>query len=189
MKHLGSKTIKTDRLILRKVRMSDAVKMYNNWQTDERVTKYLSWKPYPNIETSYMITQKWLNSYAEKDFYLWIIVLKDSRVPIGTISVMKGSEDWSMGVIGYCIGYDWWNKGYTTEAARAVVDFMFNFVGVDKLMAYCDKSNIASYQVMQNCGLMYEGIHYGYQLREDYQCDVLICSLLRLDYLIRKVIV
>lgn len=189
MKHLGTKTIKTERLVLRKVRFSDAEKMYINWQSDERVTKYLSWKPYPNIETSYMITNKWLESYKDKSFYLWVIVLKDSKIPIGTISAMKGSEDWNMSVIGYCIGFNWWNKGYTTEAMQAVMNYMFNRVGVNKIMAYCDKLNVASYQVMLKNGLKYDGMHYNYQLRDDYVCDAVICSVLKTDYVKDKVII
>lgn len=188
MKHLGSKILRTERLILRKVKLLDAVKMYENWQSDERVTKYLSWKPYPNVEMSYMITRKWLESYKDKSFYLWVIVLKDSKTPIGTISAMKGSDDWNMSVIGYCIGVEWWNKGYTTEAMQAVMNFMFNKVGVNKIMAYCDKLNIGSYKVMQKNGLKYEGMHYNYQLREDYKCDAVICSILKEDYLGNKVI-
>ncbi len=187
MKHIGTKKIETNRLILRKVKKSDAVKMYRNWQSDERVTRYLSWKPYPNVETSYMITHKWLESYKDKSFYLWVMVLKDGNIPIGTISAMKGSEDWSMSVIGYCIGVEWWNKGYTTEAMQAVMDYMFNRIGVNKIMAYCDKLNVASYKVMLKNGLKYEGMHYNYQLREDYTCDAVICSVLKEDYLREKV--
>lgn len=50
MKHLGTKTLETKRLILRKTIDSDVQPMFNNWANDERVTKFLNWKPYTSAK-------------------------------------------------------------------------------------------------------------------------------------------
>jgi ribosomal-protein-alanine N-acetyltransferase len=48
--HKGTQTLKTERLILRRLQDTDAEAMYNNWATDEKTTKFLSWNPYTDIE-------------------------------------------------------------------------------------------------------------------------------------------
>ena len=50
MKLLGTKTLETDRLILRKTKDSDVEPMFYNWANDSRVTKYLTWEPYESPE-------------------------------------------------------------------------------------------------------------------------------------------
>lgn len=50
MEHLGTINLETNRLILRKFKIEDAEDMYNNWASDNEVTKYLSWKTHLNIE-------------------------------------------------------------------------------------------------------------------------------------------
>ena len=46
MKHLGSKVLTTERLVLRPFRADDAEAMFNNWASDPEVTKYLTWTPH-----------------------------------------------------------------------------------------------------------------------------------------------
>ena len=49
MKHLGTQTIETDRLILKKFEIKDAQKMFENWASSDEVTKYLTWKPHKDV--------------------------------------------------------------------------------------------------------------------------------------------
>lgn len=50
MKHLGTKTIETRRLVLRKFTLSDAEPMYRNWASDPEVTRYLLWPAHESEE-------------------------------------------------------------------------------------------------------------------------------------------
>ena len=50
MNDLGTITLETERLILRKFKIEDAEAMYNNWATDPECNKYLSWDLHKNIE-------------------------------------------------------------------------------------------------------------------------------------------
>ncbi|WP_367277786.1 GNAT family N-acetyltransferase [Clostridium sp.] len=56
MKHCGTKTIETDRLILRKFMPKDSDAMYKNWVSDVEVTKYLMWSAHKNQEVSISVT-------------------------------------------------------------------------------------------------------------------------------------
>ena len=49
MKHLGTKTLETPRLIFRQFVIDVCELFYKNWASDERVTKYMTWDAHQNI--------------------------------------------------------------------------------------------------------------------------------------------
>ena len=54
-------------------------------------------------------------------------MLKDNGdEPIGDIAVVRIDEEVSSAHIGYCIGREWWHQGITSEALKAVMDFLFD---------------------------------------------------------------
>ena len=67
------------------------------------------------------------------------------------------NEDVSMVHIGYCIGRNWWHKGITSEALKAVMDYFFEKVEVNRIESRHDPRNPNSGKVMQKCGMKYEG--------------------------------
>ncbi len=157
MKHLGTKTIETDRLILRKFCCDDIKPAYYNWCNDDRVTKYLTWQSHENIEVTKGIIESWIKDYENNDFYQWAIVLKEIGEPIGSISITKTNEKTSSAEIGYCIGYQWWNKGITSEAFSAIIKFIFEELNANSISARHDTNNQNSGYVMKKCGLKYDG--------------------------------
>lgn len=129
MRHCGTQRIETDRLILRRFESKDSAAMYNNWASDEEVTKYLTWPAHSSQEVSQKIIEDWIGQYSNENYYHWAIVLKDNAdEPIGDIAVVGMKENVSLAHIGYCIGRNWWHKGITSEALRAVMDFLFDEV-------------------------------------------------------------
>ena len=157
MKHLGTKRIETDRLILRPFTMADAGAMYRNWANDPEVTKFLSWPTYKSVDDANFILDIWVPQYQDNTFYQWAIELKELGEPIGSISVVNFDDRVDMMEIGFCIGKNWWGQGIMTEAFRAVIDFLFNEVGVQRIEAGHDPNNPASGAVQRKCGLKYEG--------------------------------
>ena len=51
--HKGTKTIETDRLILRQFTMEDAEPMFRNWASDDEVTRHLTWPTHESVEITY----------------------------------------------------------------------------------------------------------------------------------------
>lgn len=158
--HKGTQTIQTQRLVLRRFALGDAQAMFNNWARDDRVTKYLVWDPHESVETSAGKLTEWVEQYEKDNCYHWAIEFEGE--PVGSIGVVEIEDKHSRGTIGYCIGYDYWNKGIVTEALQAVIDYMFSDVKMNKLYAYHDVENIGSGRVMEKCGMVQEGL-----LRED----------------------
>ena len=60
--------------------------------------------------------------------------------------------------LGYWLGLPFWDQGFATEAARAVIDHAFGALGHDTLLAGARVSNPASRRVLQKCGFQWTGV-------------------------------
>lgn len=184
MKHLGTVTLETERLVLRKTLGSDYEPMFRNWANDERVTRFLTWAPYESAEQLKETYHRYLlDNQNRLDFYAWKIVLKESGEPIGAIDVVNFKEDIEEAEIGYCLGVSWWHKGIMTEAFKRVIRFLFEEVGVNRITATHDPRNPHSGDVMRKCGLRYEGTSRQAGRNMQGICDVSRYAILKEDYL------
>ena len=153
--HKGTKTLETSRLILRKALPEDADAMFRNWASDGEVTKFLTWPTHTQVEITCEILNIWAKNYKQPDYYQWIIVLKELGEPIGSISVVEKRDDIGEAEIGYCIGKAWWHQGIMTEALTAVMEYLFDQVGMNRIEARHDVNNPHSGAVMKKCGFRY----------------------------------
>lgn len=184
MKHLGTVTLETERLILRKTLPSDYEPMFRNWANDERVTRYLTWAPYESAEQlKNTYHQYLLESQQKPDFYDWKIVWKETGEPIGSVGVVRLREDIRETEIGYCLGAAWWHRGIMTEAFTRVIRFLFEEVGVNRIAATHDPHNPHSGDVMKKCGLQYEGTLRQAGRNMQGICDVSCYAILKEDHL------
>ncbi len=182
MKHLGTKEIHTDRLILRRFKHSDANSAFNNWCNDDMVTKYLTWPTHSGVDVTESVLNEWIKSYENDNFYQWAIALKGSDEPVGSISIVGIKENVNSVDIGYCIGAKWWNKGITSEALSALLSFAFNEMKVNRVEARHDSNNPNSGKVMIKCGLKYEGILRQSDYNNQGIIDAVYYSILASEY-------
>lgn len=158
MKHVGTKTIETEHLILRRFKIEDALDMYQNWASDPEVNKFLSWPLHQSVDVSKAVIESWMKNYSELDHYQWAITLKmNDQAVIGSIGVVHKNDDIGKVEIGYCISRQWWHKGITSEALKSLIDFFIREVGVNRVEAMHDPNNPNSGRVMLKCGMKYEG--------------------------------
>ena len=157
MLHKGTKTIETNRLILRKFTVNDVEAVYKNWTSDDKVTEFLRWPTHTDIAATETVINEWIADSEKKDFYQWAIVLKELNEPIGTIGVVDRNEYLNILHIGYCIGSKWWHQGITSEAFSAIIPYLFNEVEANRIESQHDPNNPHSGNVMKKCGLKYEG--------------------------------
>ncbi|CAH0338634.1 GNAT family protein [Rhizobium sp. CECT 9324] len=59
--------------------------------------------------------------------------------------------------MGYWLGEPYWNRGYATEAAHALIDMAFRTRDIARIDARCRVTNIASRRVIQKCGFQFQG--------------------------------
>lgn len=157
MNHKGTKQLITDRLILRRFVIEDADEMYHNWASEDEVTKYLTWPTHSSPNITKAVLNDWISKYDNPDFYNWGIEIKETHELVGNISVVLVRENTSSAVLGYCMGTKWWGKEIMPEAGRAVIKYLFEEVGFNRIAADHDKNNPKSGRVMQKLGMKYEG--------------------------------
>lgn len=157
MEHKGAICLETDRLILRPFKIEDAEEVFNNWASDDEVTKYLTWPTHSSVEMSRSYMEFCINGYNEKNVYQWGMELKNSHELIGNISVVKIIDEIDSVELGWVIGRKWWGNGYTAEAAERLLEFFFTEVSVNRICAGHDIDNHNSGRVMQKIGMKYEG--------------------------------
>lgn len=157
MDHKGTIVLETERLILRPFSESDAQAVFENWASDDEVTKYLTWPTHKSAEQSLGYMKYCVKCYEEPNNYQWGIERKEDHTLIGNISVVRLDEEVDGAELGWVIGRSYWGKGYTPEAAKRVVDFLFDEVGARRVSARHDPNNPNSGRVMQKIGMKYEG--------------------------------
>ncbi|MBQ8177978.1 MAG: GNAT family N-acetyltransferase [Clostridia bacterium] len=177
MEHKGTVELQTERLILRRITEQDVPFAFKNWCNDERVTKFLTWQPHGNIDVTQAVLREWIKEYSRSNFYQWAIVPKDLGEVIGTISVVRVNDEKEQLDMGYCIGYEWWHKGYTSEALKRVIDFLFAEVKPQKIVACHATENPNSGKVMQKAGMQYERTMIGAGHCNKGQIDVVVYSI------------
>ncbi|HEX3894187.1 MAG TPA: GNAT family protein [Terracidiphilus sp.] len=171
----GPRTIKTERLLLRRPTMHDAQAILDRYAGDPVVTRYMSWPTHRSIaETSAFVM------WSEADWELW---------PAGSYLVFSNQADGILlggtglsfrtpllAVTGYVLAQDAWGRGYATEALRAMVD-LAEQLGVRRLEAECHVEHQASGHVMEKCGFTTEGVRPAHtefpNLAPHVKCDVL----------------
>jgi ribosomal-protein-alanine N-acetyltransferase len=167
MKHLGTQMIETDRLILRQIEVGDAQNL-SNLLNDEKVQEFLAGIPANYTEEMAIdyIANKLSKNYLKKDFYDWGIVDKETNSLIGRICIYKLDDDRRMADLVWYIMPTTRGKGYTTEAGKAVVNFLQN-IGFERIEAFANVENKASIRVMEKLGMEYEGTLRKYDCRRD----------------------
>lgn len=165
MELTNTPALETERLILRRFNKDDMEAMFAIYK-DEDVNTYLPWFPLKSLEEAKLFfEEKYLESYRNPSGYKYAVCLKSDNVPIGYVHVsMEDSHD-----LGYGLRKEFWHKGITREAGKAVVEQLKND-GFLYITATHDVKNPRSGQVMKQLGMSYQ-----YSYEEQWQPkDILV---------------
>lgn len=167
MKHGGTRPLSTSRLLLRSFCPADADSCLKNWASDPEVYRWISQQPITPQEVS-----QWLSTaneaYAAPDTYYWAIVERGSGEVIGEIFVDDCSRRSRRCELDWTLGSAYWRHGYATEAAAAVIAYLFS-LGFHRVQAKCCIENGASARVMQRLGMQQEGVLHDFFFGKDGQ--------------------
>ena len=104
-------------------------------------------------------TMQWLEieemDILSDEVYTWGFVLKDSGYLFGSGGI-NFNEGEGVFELGYNIMHKYWNQGYTTEAAKAILEFAIQELNLKEFVSYHAVENPASGKVMEKCGFVYE---------------------------------
>jgi ribosomal-protein-alanine N-acetyltransferase len=160
----------TERLILRDYIIDDLVN-YHEILSDNKVMYYLQDIKTKSIKESKENFLRVIKDQESKErkFYHFKIENKNMDEFIGCIgyTVIENTPYGKLVHMGYFIMEKYWNKGYTTEAVKRMIEFAFIENNVYRIHTGCFKENIFSERIMQKCGFVKEAefkeyiLHYG----------------------------
>lgn len=180
--HVGTNTIETERLILRRFEYVDNKSMRDNWIADEKIQSMYSEPVYSTSEEVKELLDKYIGSYERDDYYRWAVTLKASGECIGQIAYFLVDSKNHFAEIEYCIGAAFQCRGYATEAAKAVIAYGFDRINLHKVQICTKTINKPSKRVIEKCGLTYEGTLRDYFYMNGEYVGRLYFSILRDEY-------
>ncbi|CAI6086618.1 GNAT family N-acetyltransferase [Cohnella sp. JJ-181] len=176
--------LRTERLLLRQVTAEDAEDLYALC-ADPQVNRLQDWHGPASVADARAIIESWRQGYADKRVIAWGVTLLGRQPLIGTVTLMptRGSfEDLPRYplALGYELKPRFWNRGITSEAVRAVLDFSRARVGPHRVQAEVHPDNAASLQVLKKLGFQEEGLLRHYLMHEATRqfMDVIMLALL-----------
>ena len=142
-------TLKTERLFLRPLKLSDA-KVYSAYAGTEDIARMTGSVPlpFPTISAEFWIMQKL--SKARLGLSQPYVITLNSEM-IGMIDLFKRDEDGPL-EIGYSMAREHWGKGYTTEACKAIIREAQKTLGAKRIVAGVFSDNPASIRLLLNLG-------------------------------------
>ena len=148
--------LETDRLILRAWEITDLDDFFE-YASVEGVGEKAGWEHHKSKDKSLEILKMFIE---EKKVFA--IVLKENQKVIGSIGIEELSEELDKDLdnllgreLGYVLNKDYWNKGIMKEAVSKVVDYCFNTLKLNFLMASYFNHNIASKKVLENLNFQF----------------------------------
>jgi len=149
------KRIETERLVLRQFNLDDAPEV-QRLAGNRAIADTTLNIPFPYEDG---MAEEWIGTHEEqfKDGkgVTFAVILSDSSQLVGAIGITNKEHD--RGEMGYWIGQPYWNQGYATEAAQAIITYGFGELTLNKISAAHLVRNPASGRVMEKAGMGYEG--------------------------------
>jgi [ribosomal protein S5]-alanine N-acetyltransferase len=149
-------TFETSRLRLRPPVVEDAAAIFNAYTQDAKVARYTTWSPHRSLDE----TRKFLERYCEAGrkagtVFSWLMTMSEGGHAAGIIDfrLTAGRAE-----VGYVLARRYWGRGFMTEAAGAVVEWVIAQPEIHRVWATVDLDNVASQRVLEKVGMVREGV-------------------------------
>ncbi len=172
--------IDTPRLLLRRMTAKDAQDVFE-YSRDPDVARHVLWEAQRHVSEAKDYIRYMNRRYRDDLPSSWGVIDKASGRLVGTIGYMDHSADNASVEVGYSLARWMWGKGLATEALRAVIDYTFETMDVNRIEAQHELDNPASGRVMEKCGMTKEGVLRQRLYNKGRYVDVALYSILRGD--------
>jgi ribosomal-protein-alanine N-acetyltransferase len=157
--------IKTERLILRNLRASDAADVLV-FRGDPIVQKYDD-PTIHTVEEAQIFINELQAEYKAKEGIGWGVTLADQDVVIGAIGFHHWDHYHRRAETGYGLAHEYWGKGIGSEALKAMVRFGFNQMNLNRIYARTIADNHGSVRLLERLGFQREGTQRKHSWEDD----------------------
>ena len=149
--------LKTERLVVREF-VSDDAEFILDLLNQPSFIRFIGDKGVRSVDDAknYIATGP-VESYRQHAFGLYLVELKESKIPIGMCGVLK-RQSLPDPDLGFAFLPEYWRKGYAFEAASAVVDQAKDVFKLTRILAITTPDNDASIKLLQRLGFQLEGV-------------------------------
>ena len=146
--------IETERLLLREITPDDKEEMFRLHSNPE-VQKYTGEPPFESLEEMEEAIRARTNNYKKYGYGRWATFLKDGIQFVGWAGLAYLPELNEID-LGYRFLPEYWGLGIATEASEAILEYGFNVLGLERIIAIAMKENKASIRVMEKVGMEFD---------------------------------
>ena len=152
--------LETKRLYIRPFRIEDASELHKIFG-DSKVMEHIPSGPSQRLEETQRRLAK-IIEWQEKDgFSLWALIHKETGKLIGDCGLIPVEGRGPEIELSYDIAYEFWGRGYATEAARECLKYGFENLKLEHIIALTYADHNASLRVMQKIGMNYKkSVHH-----------------------------
>lgn len=166
-------TLTSSRLTLRPYSAADAAEV-RRLAGDRRIADTTTSIPHPYPECA---AEAWIAlhpaSFAARKEVTFAVTVASGEL-LGTASLLDLSAAHARAELGYWIGFEFWGRGYCTEAVSRLVEFAQQDLDITRIIARCLARNTASARVMEKVGLKREWHLVKHTLKNGVYEDVLL---------------
>jgi diamine N-acetyltransferase len=177
-----SPMIRGERIYLRPAERAD-LPTFVRWLTDAEVSRNLSFR----APMSLAMEEKWFEGMVERqgktDYHFVVCLIAGDR-SIGTAGLHGLNLEDGHAEFGISIGEkEEWNHGYGTDALRAICDFGFGYLRLERIELHVYEDNGRAMRSYEKAGFRHEGRLRNGRFAEGRHSDVLLMALLRDEWL------
>lgn len=151
---MNTPILETTRLLLRPFCEDDAQDVFNCWESDPDVSKYMFWCSHNDIEKTKEWVKYEIGQISSNTWYRWAVTEKQTGVLMGT-GLIYFEPEYSLFEVGYNFGKQFWGQGFATEAMGEIINFAKNNLQIRELVGRYAKDNPASGNILKKLGFIH----------------------------------
>lgn len=147
----------------------------------DHLKEWMTWIHKVNSEEDIReATKRNLQQFADQTGMHYLIMFKGEIA--GTVGLKGFNWDVKSAEIGYWLGPDFQGKGIMTRAVNALMEYGFDYVGLDKLEVWAAEGNTRSRSIPERLGFVQEGKRRQNEILDATYHNMIIYGMLKSEW-------